>query len=388
MLSLLKSLLPIALSLLVLMPATFAAKSTKVAEDLSLSAAAAILIEGSTGRVIYDKDADKRNFPASTTKMMTSILALENVGERSVVTISPNAAATESSSMGLQPFEQIDMLNLNTGMMLVSDNGAAVAIAEHIGGDMQNFAAMMNAKARDIGCVNTHFVNPNGLPNDNHYSTAHDMARIAAYCMKNPRFRKIVLTQSSPIRLIFPYTKKIFVHNTNLLLGSYDGTIGIKTGWTNKAGGCLAAAAKRDGVTLIAVVLQSATTDSRFDDARKLFDYGFAHVRMRRGIVKERASVGIWVRNGTNYRVSAGPVEDIDYPLVDGETAAHYTWEYDVPRFLDAPAMKGDKVGSLILKYDGEPISSVDVTLRETVPQGFSLSSYFLVGLLSFFAGY
>ena len=365
-----------------------AAKAKNTASDEpQLSATAAILIEATTGRVVYEKNADERCYPASMTKMMTAILAIENLTDSSLITVSDNAAATEDSFMELMPLEQLTMRELTTGMMLVSDNGAAVAIAEHISGNTRNFARLMNEKARKIGCTATHFVNPNGLPDVNHYSTARDMAKIAAYCMKNEEFADIVSIEKAPIRYVLPKDKFIIAENTNELLREYKGTIGIKTGWTSAAGGCLAAAAKRNNVSLIAVIMKSEDTDTRFDDAEMLFDYGFKHVKMKTGVSAARTSRSVWIRNGKNYRAAAGPTIDVDYPVIDGESGDKYSLEYDVPQFLDAPAIKGDKIGKLILKYDGKSMVETDVALRETVPQGFSFSSFFLVGFLSFFAG-
>ena len=227
-----------------------------------ITAASAILVEASTGRVVYEKNADEVRPPASMTKMMTCILGLENMGVRTLVTISPHAAGTEDSPLGLQTADQVDAQNLLLGMMMVSDNGAAVAVAEHIDGTVREFAARMNEKAEKLGCTDTHFVNPNGLPNASHLSTARDMAKIAMYCMKNREFRDLVGERKAAMRWESPKGRFLGMENTNELLGSYDGITGIKTGWTVAAGGCLAASARRGGVELIAIVMNSADTEA------------------------------------------------------------------------------------------------------------------------------
>ena len=163
-----------------------------------VSASAAILIEETTGRVVWAKKPEARRFPASMTKMMTAVLALENMRQDSPVAMSETAAGTESSNIGIAPLEQLTMINMVTGMMLVSDNAAAVALAEHMDGSVAAFARRMNEKAKEIGCTDTNFANPNGLPDIHHYSTAADMAKIARYCMQNPVFRDIVSTESTP----------------------------------------------------------------------------------------------------------------------------------------------------------------------------------------------
>lgn len=242
-----------------------------------LTADAAILINASTGEVLFEKNADQRMYPASMTKMMTCILALESGRLDTTVTISDTAADVECTRV--VPGYQVRMGDLVQQMMMISDNGAALAVGETLGGNADGFAQMMNAKARALGAGHTHFVNANGMPDSNHYSTARDMARIAAYGMKNAKFRQIVGTQQKNIYWIRPAGHKEYCVNSNELLGSYDGCTGIKTGWTRSAGGCLAASAKRDGTELLVVVMHAADDDTRFTDAAALLDYGFSYFK-------------------------------------------------------------------------------------------------------------
>ena len=220
-----------------------------------ITADAAIVIDEATGQVLYEKNADKREYPASMTKMMTCILALEKSSPDQLVTVSRYAADVECTR--LYPGYTLRMADILQQMMMISDNGAATAVGEAVGVDEATFAAMMNEKAQAIGAVNTHFVNMNGMPDANHYSTARDMAKIAAYAMHNDAFRQIVGTKAKNIYYIAPQGHKTYCVNTNELLESYPGCTGIKTGWTSAARGCLSAAAKRGDKELIAVVMHS-----------------------------------------------------------------------------------------------------------------------------------
>ena len=252
-------------------PAALAAPPASVR---SMTADAAILMNARTGEVLYEKNGDKREYPASMTKMMTCILSVESGRADLAVTITPFAADVETTRV--RPGEQARLRDLTRQMMLISDNGAALAIAETLGGSEEQFAAMMNRKAREIGAFHTHFVNPNGMPDADHYSTAHDIALIAAYGLRNPEFRKIVGTKSSTIYYLQPAGYKTYCENTNALLYSYPGCTGLKTGWTRAAGGCLAASAMRGDTELIAVVMHSDDEETRASEAAALLDYGFS----------------------------------------------------------------------------------------------------------------
>lgn len=239
-----------------------------------LTAQAAILVNAKTGEVLYEKNADKQIYPASTTKMMTAILAIEKSKPFRIVTVSKRAAGEEGSSAELRAGDRVQMQDLLYGLMLPSGNDAAVAIAEHMDGSVEKFAQRMTKKAHEIGAVHTNFTNPNGLPDQRHYTTARDLATIARYAYKNSRFRKIVKTEQRDIR-IANTGRIIDLYNTNELLGTMQGCDGIKTGTTSAAGQCLVASATRDGVSLIAVVMKVAD-GKRWQEAQTLLEYGFA----------------------------------------------------------------------------------------------------------------
>ena len=342
--------------------------------DLGLTAKACILIEASTGRVIYEQNADEHMYPASTTKMMTAVLALENLSLHTDITVSPRAANTESSPLGLRPGDHIDAENLLTGMLTVSDNGAAVVVAERIDGNVPDFARRMNEKAQEIGMSDTHFVNPNGLYDPNHYSTAHDIARLARYAMTNEKFRSMVHNSSQQVVWTYPRKMNTF-ENTNKLLGHYEGINGIKTGWTEASGGCLAASARRNGIELIAVVMGTPEPDDRFSDARKLLDYGFEHVKLVKGMDKDRMQKRVLVADGTSMLTDVHPQSDITYPLLHGESKSHYSLCYDLPAILDAPVKKNQRVGNVLVQYDGHTVKKVPL-VADPVPKGFSLGSW------------
>lgn len=240
---------------------------------IDISAECACLINADTNEVVFEYNTHNRHSMASTTKIMTAIMALEKSNPDEIVTVSANASSQEGSSIYLKTGEEISMENLMYGMMLNSGNDAAYAIAEHIGGTNENFCQMMNEKAKEIGADNTSFKNSNGLDADGHYSTAYDMAIIASYGLKNDKFREIVSTKNEKIDNGDSIT---YLKNHNKLLWNYDGCIGVKTGYTKKTGRCLVSAAERDGVRLVAVTL-NAPND--WEDHSKMLDYGFENIK-------------------------------------------------------------------------------------------------------------
>lgn len=348
------------------LPAAHAAEGKPV-----ITADSAILIDGSTGRVIWAKNPDEQRYPASMTKMMTCLLALQSLRMHELVPISANAAGTEDTPLGIMAGEALEADELINGMMLESDNGAAVALAEKISGSVPAFTDRMNAKAAEIGMKHTHFHNPNGLTDPEHYSTARDMAMLARYAMEQPNFRAIVNQPKRVIRWEVPKAKFLVATNTNELLTSYAGMTGIKTGWTQAAGGCLAASARRSGLELIAVIMHAPDEKSRFSDARAMLDYGFAHVRMVRGMTQAELTRKVWVRGASRATTMVRPASDVNYPIIDDESEQHYTVTYDLPKVLTGPIKDGQVVGHLTVTYDGEPVGTIDL-MADGVAPGFS----------------
>lgn len=319
------------------------------AEALDISSECACLLNAETGEVLYEYNGYSRHSMASTTKIMTAILALENAEADEVVTVSKNAELQEGSSVYLRSGDRVLMGDLVMGMMLNSGNDAACAVAEHIGGSNEAFAEMMNEKAREIGLCETSFKNANGLDEDGHYSTAYDMAQIGAYALKNEKFRKIVSTKSSQLQGDGYIT---YLKNHNKLLWNYDGCIGIKTGYTKKTGRCLVSAAEKNGVTLVAVTL-NAPDD--WNDHKKMLDYGFESIKREK--IAERGEI-FKKYSGKNETLDAVAAEDAYIDCVDKgklkvvlHTAEKINYEVEA----------GEKIGYMEIFYGDRPIKCVDI---------------------------
>ena len=247
--------------------------------DIGISAGQAILIDGDTGDVLYEKAADEKAYPASTTKIMTALVTLETLKEHDspldqMITVPQIAEGVEGSSVYLKSGEKISIEALLYGLMLVSGNDAAVALAEIIGGSQEEFVRMMNEKAVEIGCRNTSFINPNGLFDENHYTSVRDMALIAREAMNDPDFRKIVAAKEW--KADRPDSDYLTFRNKNKTVNEYEGGSGIKIGYTENSGRTLVASAERNGKTMICVVMSAPDW---FNDAYRLMDYGFEQVK-------------------------------------------------------------------------------------------------------------
>ena len=334
----------------------------------NLTARSAVVLDAATGLVIYQRDMDTRRYPASTTKIMTLIVALEQGNLEDTVTVSRNAAGMEGSTLWLEPGDRVPLRELLCGMMMASGNDATIAVAEHIAGSVSAFAKLMNDKAREIGAKDTHFVNPNGLPNENHYTTAHDMALIAAYGYRLPEFEEIVSTRE----ITFPWVKDDThrLRNENQMLWLYEGGNGVKTGYTDAAGRCLVSGAKDDGLQLVAVVLDSVYM---WNDSIALLDYGFEQVEperiFRKGQVVGSVSVGL-----LEGELEVKAAKDLSVAQLKQGTKVKYDQKLEVPETLTAPIKEGEKVGRLVILQDGRELGAVDVLAAKSVrpeEQGF-----------------
>ena len=237
-----------------------------------VTATAAIVMEVTTGKIIYQRNAWQKMFPASTTKIMTLVLALEHGGLNEIVTVSPTAFGVEGSSLYLEQNDKMPLGELLEGMILLSGNDAATAVAEHCAGNVTNFASQMNQRARQLGAKNTNFTNPHGLPDENHYTTAYDLAVITSHGFKLKKFAEIVSLQEKSYQWLHGDDKRL--ESENQMLKIYRGANGVKTGYTQVAGRCLVSSAKRGDVQLVAVVLDSLLM---WHDSVALLDYGFAN---------------------------------------------------------------------------------------------------------------
>ncbi|MBQ2614022.1 MAG: D-alanyl-D-alanine carboxypeptidase [Clostridia bacterium] len=280
-----------------------------------VSAKACVVLEPESGRVLYQKNAQTPMAMASTTKIMTALTAIEHSPIDVTITVSNTAAGVEGSSMYLQAGEKLTLEELLYGLMLASGNDAAVAIAEHFGG-VDAFVEMMNQKAKELGVKHTRFANPNGLPDENHYSTAEDMARLTAAALKNPDFARIVATKTYRIEGEGKAYPRVLT-NHNKLLRMYEGCIGVKTGFTKAAGRCLVSAAQREDMTLICVTLHAPDD---WNDHQTLYNHLFSVYRMEKVVEKGKPMGKIGVSGSDVTEVSYGAEEDVSYPVAEGET--------------------------------------------------------------------
>ena len=248
-----------------------------VENEPNINARIAVAYDRKSGKVIYGKNENKRTSMASTTKIMTAIVLIENADLNQTITVSAKAAGTGGSRLGLKHNDKITMKDLLYGLMLKSGNDAAVAIAENVGGSIEKFADLMNEKAKEIGLDNTHYVTPHGLDNPEHYTTAYELAKLADYALKNEIFAKVVNTKNYTVT-INGYPKNIT--NTNELLGYLDGVNGVKTGFTNNAGRCLVTSVNRNEFEIITVVLQADTKKIRTTDSISLIEYVYKNYEL------------------------------------------------------------------------------------------------------------
>ncbi len=324
-----------------------------------VSAHAAVLMEASSGDVLMDTRAHERLPMASTTKIMTALVALEHSDLAKSVKISDKAVGVEGSSVYLKAGEVLTMEQLLCALMLESANDAAAAIAIEVAGDIEFFAAMMNETAARIGLTDTHFTNPHGLDNAEHYSSAYDLAILTRYALQNPDFARIVSTYKMNIPLNGDEGIRVLI-NHNRMLKYYDGAIGVKTGYTKRCGRCLVSAATRDGVTMIAVTL-SAPDD--WQDHTAMLDYGFSlyecAVSAQPGEIQ--CTLPCLGSLTEEIRVSNHEAVSVVLPRDRGEI----TRVIEANRYLCAPVCAGDTVGEAVFFCDGKEIARVPLTADE-----------------------
>lgn len=301
-----------------------------------ISAKGAILIDFASGRVLYEKNADQRLALASTTKIMTCLLALENAGLDEKVTAGKNASGVPGTSIYLSVGETLTMEEMLYALMLRSGNDAAVAIAEHVAGDVESFAELMNARASELG-ADAYFTTPNGLDKGENGASARALTLIAREAMKNETFRKIVSTRQKNIPWVDHDYMRVLT-NKNKLLASYEGALGIKTGFTTRAGRCLAFAAERNGLTVVGAVLNAPNW---FEDARQLMDAAFEEYHVETLLSGGFASVAVPVEGAGRTTVELWAEKALSVPLKAGEMA-RVEWEI-LP--LQAPVKAGDICG-------------------------------------------
>lgn len=340
----------------------------------------AVLIDAATGQVLFDKAARQRMFPASTTKILTAIVALEKGNLTDTVTVSEKAWGQEGSSAYLEIGEKQTLEDLLYALMLPSGNDAATAIAEHVAGTEERFAALMNQKAREIGAKDSNFVTPHGLHNPNHYTTAYDLAVITQYAMKNPVFARIAGTQT--FKLPGGSKPREYI-NLNRLLWRYEGATGVKTGFTPEAGHTLVASASRDKRSLIAV-LMDGDKSGMYDDAARLFDYGFTAFTVRDLVSSKAAVTSLPVSGGKEERTQILAEKGLTLALTP-QLAATVQSKVVLPETLEAPVQAGVPVGELQF-FSGDkvlgkvPLITASAVPRRTIPIDLSWWWAFPIG--------
>lgn len=337
------------------------------AEPPSINAKAAILLDAKTGEVLYQKNGNDRCAPASTTKILTAIIAIESGRLDEQVKVSSRAAGTGGSSMYLYAGQNITLRELVTGLMLRSGNDAAVAIAEHLAGSVEEFVNIMNKKALELGAYNSHFCNPNGLNASGHFSTAFDLAWMTRYALTNPTFAEVVSTKETTIEWLDrkgkSYDKNL--RNTNKLLWMFEEADGVKTGTTSQAGPCLVSSATRGSQKLIAVVLHD---HSRWYDSMKLLKYGFDNFELYEYAEQNTVLSTLAVEKGTKPYLDA-IVASPAVVVVPTKDYEKVNVEVDLPEKIKAPIYKGQKIGEIVFYVDDKAIKSVDLIAYQDVPE-------------------
>lgn len=368
--------------------------NVSLASEPNVASSAAILVEASTGKILYEKNAYEKMYPASTTKILTAILTLENCDLEEKATVSHNAVYSIPSgyvNCNLQEGEEIPIKDLMYALMVKSANDAAVVLAEHIGGSVEGFANQMNEKAKQIGCQNTHFVNPNGIHNENHYSTAYDLSIMAQYGMKNEILRNYVATTTYtlPATNKYPNRDRICITTNDMIrpASKYynEHVIGIKTGYTTEAKNCLISAANQNDTELICVVLHAGTNNEglseRYIDTSALFQYGFSDFQFTNIVTENNIIQNIEIENGT---------KDTKYlDLIAKDTlSAYLNKEINLTNIsphitlhenLEAPIEAGTTLGKLTYLIDDVEYST-ELLAKSTVEKKWNIEIYILIG--------
>ena len=326
-------------------------------EAITLSAECAVVINVHTGEVLYSKNHDRRCSMASTTKIMTSLLAIESGKLQSEIIVTDDMLGVEGTSMGLLTGDSVSLEELVYGMMLASGNDAANVTALFLGGSIENFASMMNKRASEIGMVNTSFVTPSGLDAEDHYSTAYDMAKLGATAVRNPKFVSVCSSES--VALTFgnpPYRRMLYNHNK--LLNLYDFALGIKTGFTKKSGRCLVSYAKKDSAELVAVTLNA---HDDWNDHIKMLDYGFQKLRQNVVVPDLPYAVPVVGGKADSVKILVSPYEYSSADRIETSYKVFFN------KFMYAPVLSGTVLGYCEYYQNGEVVAIEPIIASESI---------------------
>ena len=348
-------------------------KNSNKINNPELNARIALIYDRASGRIIYEKNGNKQTPMASTTKILTAIVTLENADLKETVTIESKAAGIGGSRLGLKKNDKITVNDLLYGLMLRSGNDAAVALALHVGGSIEGFADMMNKKAEELGLTNSHFVVPHGLDNEGHYTTAYELAKMADYALNIPKFKEIVSNKSTTI-YINGYPKAI--NNTNKLLGSVPGVYGVKTGFTNGAGRCLVSSCKRGELDIITVIIGADTNNQRTADTKELIEYAFNNFSLLNigEIIQNKFEQWKKINEGRIY-VNKGMENGVKLYLEEPKNSVMAVRRGNIDKvdievtslfYMEAPVTKDQVIGNLRVIINGEEIEVLEIrAIRE-----------------------
>jgi len=336
-------------------------------QELELFSKGAVLMDATTGKLLYGKNENEKLYPASTTKILTAILAIENCKLTDKITASYDAVMSIPagySNAAIQPGEILTSQELLDMFLIHSANEIGNIFAEHISGTIENFAKLMNKKATELGCKNTHFTNPSGIHDEEHYSTAYDMALITKYCMKNETFRNIVSKVSCTVEPTEKYEKRYF-RNTNDLIDPaskyyYENAIGTKTGYTSQAKHCLISGCLKNNFELITVVLGAGSSAERYSDTTKLFEYGYSNYKIQKIATKNTSIENIVVENATKdtKNLSLLLKDDITGIVPSNLNLTELDSSVILKESISAPITEGEVLGELIYNIDNVSYSA------------------------------
>lgn len=345
---------------------------------LAENAKSAIMIEASTGEIIFEKNSHEKLAPASMTKMMSMLLIVEaidhgNLKWDQMITVSENASSMGGSQILLETGEKMSVQDLFKGIAVASGNDAVVALAEAVAGTEEEFVNQMNQKAKDLGLNDTNFKNPHGLDTANHYSSAYDMAMIAKELVRHEKVLEYTSIYEDYLRE--DQENKVWLVNTNKLVRFYDGLDGLKTGYTKEAGYCLTSTAKRGDTRFITVVMGEPDTKTRNSETTSMLDYAFSQYATEKLLDTNSVVGAVRVEKGKKDTVKLVPMEDVT--VLNKKVGQKKNADYEVKmKNLTAPVKKGDEVGELILKVDGEEQRKIPLTVNQTIEKANLLEVY------------
>lgn len=381
-----KRFLPFLMALSIILP-TFSAFAEELPPETETNqttpaviAETAILMDAASGEILFDKNADQKMFPASITKLMTILLALEHGELTDEITFSHNAIYSiepGSAHIAIQEGETLTLEQVLRAIILRSANEASNGVAEYVDGSIEAFAKHMTARAKELGCKNTNFLNANGLHNENHYTTAHDMALIAKELLKHEEYRSMMSETYYEIQPTNKQTEVRYLHGQHQMLNEnslyyYKDAIGGKTGFTSEALNTLVTYAERDGMELIAVVMKCNGAE-HYTDTASLFDYGFTHYESVKILSAADHTATVKVMETYNEKavergtITVAPAEDVYHTLPKGTDISDITVEKDLPESIEAPVKAGQTVGTLNISLHGEVLKTVDLVSQDTI---------------------